>query len=97
MVVVVDSVDDLLLAVLEYLPNCAADHVAAGQGSDLQTLAFAFQAHRLRVLELLHALEGRVDVVQREQVELFVARLRLIIRVRVARSFVEFIIQNKNN
>lgn len=78
--IVVNRVDNFLFAVLENLPYGAADHVTTGQSGDLQTLAFAFQVDRLRVLELLDLVECVVDVVQIEEVELFRLLLRLEIQ-----------------
>jgi len=52
LVVVVDSVDNVLLAVLEDPPDGAPDHVPGGDGRDDEALALAAQAYRLVVLQL---------------------------------------------
>jgi hypothetical protein len=56
--IVVDSVDDVLLAVLDNPPDGAADHVARRHGGDAQALPLPAQAHRLVVLQLIHAAPG---------------------------------------
>jgi hypothetical protein len=53
--IVVDGVDDVLLAVLDNAPDGAADHVARRHRGDAQALPLPPQAHRLVVLQLTHA------------------------------------------
>ena len=70
LVVVVHRVHDVLLPVLDNLPDGASDHVTRRQGSDHQTLALPLEADWLAVLELGHLLEAGVHLVQGEQGEL---------------------------
>ena len=75
--VVVHGVHDVLLPVLDDLPERAADHVTRGQRRDRQPLALALETDGLAVLQLRHLLEARVHLVQSEQVELFYVVSRL--------------------
>ena len=77
LVVVVHGVHDVLLPVLDDLPERAADHVTRGQRRDRQALALALQTDGLAVLQLRHLLEAGVYLVQGEQVELFYVVSRL--------------------
>ena len=77
LVVVVHGVHDVLLPVLDDLPERAADHVTRGQRRDRQPLALALQTDGLAVLQLRHLLETGVNLVQGEQVELFYVVSRL--------------------
>ena len=77
LVVIVHGVHDVLLPVLDDLPERAADHVARGQRRDRQPLALTLQTDGLAVLQLGHLLETRVNLVQGEQVELFYVMSRL--------------------
>jgi hypothetical protein len=56
--IVVDGVDDVLLAVLDNPPDGAADHVARRHRGDAQALPLTAQAHRLVVLQLTRAAPG---------------------------------------
>ena len=47
LVVEVNCVHDVLLALLDDLPDGAADHVAGGEGGDGDALAFACDLHML--------------------------------------------------
>ncbi len=51
-VIVVDGVDDVLLAILDDPPDCAANHVTCRDWGDDQSLTLALQAQRLVVLKL---------------------------------------------
>ena len=67
LVVVVHGVHDVLLPVLDDLPERAADHVTRGQRRDRQPLALALETDGLAVLQLRHLLETGVHLVQGEQ------------------------------
>ena len=71
LVVVVHSVDNVLLPVLDNLPDGAPHHVARRQRGDGQPLALASQTDGLTVLHLGHLLETGVHLVQGEQIKLF--------------------------
>ena len=70
LVIVIHRVHDVLLPVLDYLPDRASDHVTRRQGRDGQALALPLEADGLTVLELGHLLEAGVHLVQGEQREL---------------------------
>ena len=77
LVIVIHRVHDVLLPVLDYLPDRASDHVTRRQGRDGQTLALPLEADGLTVLELGHLLEAGVHLVQGEQRELLNVVTRL--------------------
>ena len=77
LVVVVHRIHDIFLAVLDYPPDGATEHVACRQGGDDQTLAFPLQLDRLVVFQLSDLLKAGVDFVQREQVKLLDVMPRL--------------------
>ena len=77
LVVVVHRIHDIFLAVLDYPPDGATEHVACRQGGDDQTLAFPLQLDRLVVFQLGDLLKAGVHFVQRKQVKLLDVMPRL--------------------
>ena len=75
--IIVDCIDNLLFALLQYLPNGSAYDMTSRQRRYLQALSFSFQIDRLRIFELLNLLEAQINVVQSEQVKVFMIWPRL--------------------
>ena len=71
LVIVVHGVDNVLLPILDNLPDGPPDHVTRRQSCDSETLTLAPETDSLTVLHLGHLLEARVHLVQSEVVKLF--------------------------
>lgn len=69
--VVVDSIDDFLLAFFQNAPNGATNQVSSWQWRYLKALTVAFQVDGLRVLQVGHFIKGRIDIVQAEELKVF--------------------------
>ena len=67
--VIIDGVDDFLVAIFDNFPQRAADHVTGVNRRDLQALTLSVQRHGLRVFQLDDFIERGVHVVQREEIE----------------------------
>ena len=71
LVIVIHSIDNVFLSVLDDFPNGTSYHVPGREGGDGQTLPLPFQHHSLVIFQLGDLLKSSIDIIQGEQSEVF--------------------------